>query len=151
MWNNVTPRVVLDAIAERGGTAKVILELGVAGLTELVRRSTRQFHPPTIERIVVWAADDRFFPREHGERLAELLPQGRFELVAIERPIRARAGVEEHLVALEQPARVGRGPGLEPLHGLSQLGRGQHLITASATNSAGLTGRAEITLTVASP
>jgi pimeloyl-ACP methyl ester carboxylesterase len=32
--------------------------------------------------LVVWAADDRFFPREHGRRLAELLPQGRFELVA---------------------------------------------------------------------
>jgi pimeloyl-ACP methyl ester carboxylesterase len=32
--------------------------------------------------LVVWAADDRFFPREHGRRLAELLPQGRFELVS---------------------------------------------------------------------
>jgi pimeloyl-ACP methyl ester carboxylesterase len=31
--------------------------------------------------LVVWAADDKFFPRVHGERLAELLPQGRFELV----------------------------------------------------------------------
>jgi pimeloyl-ACP methyl ester carboxylesterase len=31
--------------------------------------------------LVAWAADDKFFPREHGERLAELLPQGRFELV----------------------------------------------------------------------
>jgi pimeloyl-ACP methyl ester carboxylesterase len=31
--------------------------------------------------LVVWAADDRFFPREHGRRLAELLPQGSFELV----------------------------------------------------------------------
>jgi pimeloyl-ACP methyl ester carboxylesterase len=31
--------------------------------------------------LVVWAADDRHFPREHGRRLAELLPQGRFELV----------------------------------------------------------------------
>jgi pimeloyl-ACP methyl ester carboxylesterase len=31
--------------------------------------------------LVAWAADDRFFPREHGRRLAELLPQGRFELV----------------------------------------------------------------------
>ncbi len=31
--------------------------------------------------LVVWAADDKFFPREHGQRLAELLPQGRFELV----------------------------------------------------------------------
>ena len=31
--------------------------------------------------LVAWAADDRFFPREHGRRLAELLPQGRFSLV----------------------------------------------------------------------
>ena len=30
---------------------------------------------------MVWGADDRFFPREHGQRLAELMPQGRFELV----------------------------------------------------------------------
>jgi pimeloyl-ACP methyl ester carboxylesterase len=32
--------------------------------------------------LVVWAADDKFFPREHGRRLAELLPQGRFELIS---------------------------------------------------------------------
>ena len=32
--------------------------------------------------LVVWAADDKLFPREHGQRLAELLPQGRFELIA---------------------------------------------------------------------
>ena len=31
--------------------------------------------------LVVWAADDKLFPREHGRRLAELLPQGRFELI----------------------------------------------------------------------
>jgi len=31
--------------------------------------------------LVVWGADDKFFPREHGRRLAELLPRGRFELV----------------------------------------------------------------------
>ena len=35
--------------------------------------------PP--KAVAFWAADDRFFPREHGRRLAELLPQGRFELV----------------------------------------------------------------------
>jgi pimeloyl-ACP methyl ester carboxylesterase len=38
----------------------------------------RGFHGPAL---VAWAADDRFFPREHGRRLAELLPQGRFEVV----------------------------------------------------------------------
>ena len=31
--------------------------------------------------LVLWGEDDRLFPREHGRRLAELLPQGRFELV----------------------------------------------------------------------
>ena len=31
--------------------------------------------------LVAWAGEDKFFPVEHGRRLAELLPQGRFELV----------------------------------------------------------------------
>jgi pimeloyl-ACP methyl ester carboxylesterase len=31
--------------------------------------------------LVAWADDDRFFPRQHGELLAQLLPQGRFVLV----------------------------------------------------------------------
>jgi pimeloyl-ACP methyl ester carboxylesterase len=31
--------------------------------------------------LVVWAADDRFFPVPSGRRVAELLPQGRFVLV----------------------------------------------------------------------
>jgi pimeloyl-ACP methyl ester carboxylesterase len=38
----------------------------------------RSFDRPAL---VAWAADDKFFPRVHGERLAELLPQGRFALV----------------------------------------------------------------------
>jgi pimeloyl-ACP methyl ester carboxylesterase len=31
--------------------------------------------------LVLWASGDMIFPREHGRRLAALLPQGRFELV----------------------------------------------------------------------
>ncbi len=31
--------------------------------------------------LVLWADDDRLFPREHGRRLAELLPRGSFELI----------------------------------------------------------------------
>jgi pimeloyl-ACP methyl ester carboxylesterase len=46
--------------------------------------------------LVVWAADDRFFPRAHGQRLAELLPRGRFELVE-----RSRTFIPE-----DQPARL---------------------------------------------
>lgn len=32
--------------------------------------------------LVLWADDDKIFPREHGRRLATLLPQGHFELIA---------------------------------------------------------------------
>ena len=44
-------------------------------------RAAEELHNFDKPAIVVWAADDKFFPREHGRRLAELLPQGRFELV----------------------------------------------------------------------
>ena len=40
--------------------------------------SLRGFDKPAL---VLWADRDKIFPREHGKRLAELLPQGRFELV----------------------------------------------------------------------
>jgi pimeloyl-ACP methyl ester carboxylesterase len=39
----------------------------------------RHFDKPAL---VLWADGDKIFPREHGRRLAELLPQGRFELMA---------------------------------------------------------------------
>jgi pimeloyl-ACP methyl ester carboxylesterase len=41
--------------------------------------SLRGFDKPAL---VLWADGDKIFPRDHGKRLAELLPQGRFELVA---------------------------------------------------------------------
>ena len=31
--------------------------------------------------LVLWAENDKIFPREHGRRLADLLPQGEFEIV----------------------------------------------------------------------
>lgn len=40
--------------------------------------SVRNFDRPAL---VAWAADDKFFPVEHGRRLAELMPNARFELV----------------------------------------------------------------------
>jgi pimeloyl-ACP methyl ester carboxylesterase len=39
----------------------------------------RQFDRPAL---VAWASEDRLMPREHGRRLAELLPQGRLVEVA---------------------------------------------------------------------
>jgi len=40
--------------------------------------SLRGFDKPAL---IAWAADDKLFPREHGQRLSELLPQGRFTTV----------------------------------------------------------------------
>jgi pimeloyl-ACP methyl ester carboxylesterase len=41
--------------------------------------SLRGFDRPAL---VLWAADDKLFPIDHGRRLAELLPQGRFDAIA---------------------------------------------------------------------
>ena len=40
--------------------------------------SLRRFDKPAL---VLWADSDKIFPRDHGKRLAELLPQGRFDMV----------------------------------------------------------------------
>jgi pimeloyl-ACP methyl ester carboxylesterase len=45
---------------------------------ETASRSVANFDRPAL---VVWAADDRFFPIEHGRALADLMPNARFELV----------------------------------------------------------------------
>ena len=63
--------------------------------------SLRGFDKPAL---VLWADGDKLFPREHGRRLAELLPQGRFDTIADsrtfipeEQPERLAAMVSEFL------------------------------------------------------
>jgi pimeloyl-ACP methyl ester carboxylesterase len=41
-------------------------------------RSVANFDRPAT---VVWAADDKFFPVEHGRALADLMPHAGFELI----------------------------------------------------------------------
>lgn len=55
-------------------------------------------HLPSFDRpaLVVWARGDRVMPTEHGQRLAELLPQGR--LVEVEDSYT--------LISLDQPTRL---------------------------------------------
>jgi pimeloyl-ACP methyl ester carboxylesterase len=53
----------------------------------------RGFDKPAL---VLWADGDKIFPREHGRRLAALLPQGRFELMPDTRT----------LIPEEQPDRL---------------------------------------------
>lgn len=62
--------------------------------------------------MVLWACEDKIFPREHGRRLAELLPQGRFGLIAASRtfipedqPHRLVTAIEEFLAAHPVEAR----------------------------------------------
>jgi pimeloyl-ACP methyl ester carboxylesterase len=47
--------------------------------THAAADALRGFDKPAL---VAWAADDKLFPLEHGRRLAELLPQGRFTTIA---------------------------------------------------------------------
>lgn len=56
--------------------------------------------------LVLWADNDKIFPRDHGRRLAKLLPQGRFELIAGSRtfipedqPGRLVTAIEDFLAA----------------------------------------------------
>jgi pimeloyl-ACP methyl ester carboxylesterase len=56
--------------------------------------------------LVLWADNDKIFPRDHGRRLAQLLPQGRFELITGSRtfipedqPDRLVSAIEEFLAA----------------------------------------------------
>jgi len=53
----------------------------------------RGFDAPAL---VLWAADDRLFPHEHGRRLADLLPSGRYEEIADSRTF----------IPEDQPARL---------------------------------------------
>ena len=67
---------------------------------------------PSFDRpaLVVWAAEDRVMPVEHGRRLARLLPQGRLVEVADSRT----------LIPLDQPAELAgliRAFVREPVHG----------------------------------
>ena len=56
--------------------------------------------------VVLWGENDKIFPREHGQRLADLLPRGRFDLIADsrtfipeEQPQRLVAAIEDFLAA----------------------------------------------------
>jgi pimeloyl-ACP methyl ester carboxylesterase len=56
--------------------------------------------------LVLWAENDKIFPRDHGRRLAKLLPQARFELIAgsrtfipEEQPDRLVTAIEDFLAA----------------------------------------------------
>ena len=95
----IEPEIMESFLADLRSNSGVRRDFA-ALLTGADRRDCRQasesltgFDKPAL---VAWAADDKFFPRAHGRRLAELLPQGRFELVE-----RSRTFIPE-----DNPARL---------------------------------------------
>ena len=46
--------------------------------TQEAAERLREFDRPAL---IAWSREDRFFPRQHAERLSDLLPQGRLEWV----------------------------------------------------------------------
>ncbi len=61
--------------------------------------------------LVVWAKEDRLMPREHGRRLAELLPQGRlveiedsYTLISEDQPAKLAAHMREFLAETDSRA-----------------------------------------------
>jgi pimeloyl-ACP methyl ester carboxylesterase len=86
-----TTRRPIDPAIMRSYTDPVRTNPGVRrDLARLLRAVDTRYTHEAADRLrgfdrpalVLWAADDRLFPLEHGRRLAELLPQGRFETVA---------------------------------------------------------------------
>jgi pimeloyl-ACP methyl ester carboxylesterase len=78
-----------------------VLRAAFADRTLLVKAAERL---PSFDRpaLVVWAAEDRVMPAEHGRRLAELLPHGRYvevddsyTLIPLDQPVRLGQLIEE--------------------------------------------------------
>jgi pimeloyl-ACP methyl ester carboxylesterase len=52
--------------------------------------------------VVLWGENDKIIPREHGRRLADLLPQGTFDLIADSRTFIPEDQPERLVAAIEQ-------------------------------------------------
>jgi pimeloyl-ACP methyl ester carboxylesterase len=118
-----TTRKPIDPKIMRSYTTPVRTNAGVRNdLARLLRavdtrytfeaaESLRGFDKPAL---VLWAEGDKLFPRDHGQRLAELLPKGRFELISDsrtfipeEQPERLAAIIRGFLAEREPAPAVG--------------------------------------------
>jgi pimeloyl-ACP methyl ester carboxylesterase len=64
---------------------------------EITLGAAERFHEFAKPVLIAWGSDDKFFPIDHGRRLATLFPQGRFEEVKDSRTF----------VSEDQPERLG--------------------------------------------
>jgi pimeloyl-ACP methyl ester carboxylesterase len=77
----------IEARFERGYAAQIFAQAGVLrdctkvlrdispGYTQRAAQKLEEFNQPVL---VAWAADDRFFPPEHGKKISQIVPNGRF-------------------------------------------------------------------------
>jgi len=90
LFGSVTKRPLPDAVAQAylgqlladAGVRRDLRKLTAAMDPDVIIDATPRltaFHRPAL---VMFAADDRFFPLEHGRRLAQVLPDARFEEIA---------------------------------------------------------------------
>jgi len=98
-----TKRWLRPILTQRAIRRDAVRMLRAAGAdTGLLLRAAQQlpdFDRPTL---VVWAADDRVMPLEHGRRLVELLPQARlvevedsYTLIPLDQPVRLAESIRE--------------------------------------------------------
>jgi pimeloyl-ACP methyl ester carboxylesterase len=109
-------RKPIDEAVMRSFTTPVRTNRGVRrDLTRLLRAVDTRFtyeaagRLPTFDKpaLVLWAEDERIFPRAHGRLLAELLPQGRFQLVADSRTFIPEDQPERLVAAVRRFVRAG--------------------------------------------
>ena len=106
-------RAIFGALAKRPVEPEVLDSYALPAVTDAgVRRDLARFMAgldkrhtleaaerlPAFDKpaLIAWSREDRFFPPDHGERLAELLPQGRLEWIEDSRTFSPE----------DQPARV---------------------------------------------
>ena len=80
----------IDPDFERGYTAQIFSQPAIRrDCYKVLRDISPKYTQRAAERLgefgkpvlVAWAADDRFFPPDHGRRIAQIVPNGRFVLI----------------------------------------------------------------------
>jgi pimeloyl-ACP methyl ester carboxylesterase len=94
-------RPVLGSLAIRRDTVRMLRAIDGRAVAEATA-ALASFHRPAL---VVWAAEDRVMPPEHGRRLAELLPDARlvevadsYTLVPLDQPTELAAAVRSFVM-----------------------------------------------------
>lgn len=108
----IEPRIMdsyLTAVRTNAGVRRDFCRFLRAADRRHMRRASEGIASFDRPALVVWGADDRFFPREHGRRLAELLPGGRFELVESSRTFIPEDRPDELVTLVREFLGAGRG------------------------------------------